>query len=188
METNRTEVRIAGFGGQGVVLAGIVFGRAAMIEGHQVVQTQSYGAEARGGAARSELVIADEAIVYPEVTAPQCLVALSQPALDRYGGDLQPGGILVVDEELVTTADHVHAGRLLGAEFTEWATRETGRALAANMVMLGFVSGATDLVTAAALREAVAEEVPKGTVETNLRAVDRGLALGRELLEASMSA
>src|SRR3974390_204435 len=98
----RTEVRIAGFGGQGVVLAGVLLGTAsAVTDGRRAVQTQSYGAAARGGGARSEGVISDEPIVYPRVTHPDILVAMSEEAMQKYGPDMRPGAFLFIDSDLV---------------------------------------------------------------------------------------
>ena len=176
VEEGRTEVRIAGFGGQGVVLAGVSLGKAAMLDGYQAVQTQSYGAEARGGAARSEIVIAGEPIIYPEVTAPNLMVALSQVALERYFPDLLDEATLIIDTELVTKVPE-RAGPVLGQSFTEVAGTDLGRPIVANMVMLGYLVGATGIVTAASLRQAVREGVPRGTEELNLKAMVRGAEL-----------
>lgn len=173
----RLEVRIAGFGGQGVVLAGVLLGRAALEEGRYAVQTQSYGAEARGGAARSEVVIASEPVLYPEVVAPHVLAVLSQPALDRYLPDLRDEGTLILDEELVSRVPERPAGRILRGRFTAVAAGELGRPIAANMVMLGFLVGATGLVAPDSLRQAVAKGVPPGTEQLNLKAVERGIEL-----------
>ena len=177
----RTEVRIGGFGGQGVVLAGVLLGQAALNDGRYAVQNQSYGAEARGGAARSEVVIADEPIIYPEVIAPQIMAVLSQAALDRYLPDLRPDGTLIIDTELVSQVPDRPQGKVLGGGFTEIAGQELGRPIVANMVMLGFLVEATGLVAQASLREAVGKGVPKGTEELNLNAVERGLELAARL-------
>ena len=173
----RTEVRIAGFGGQGVVLAGVLLGQAAVQDGRQAVQTQSYGAEARGGAARSEVIIADEPIVYPEVIAPQVMAVLSQPALDRYLAELPAGATLIVDAELVSQVPELPQTRVLRGAFARVAGGELGRLIVANMVMLGFLARATGLVTLASLREAVRRGVPPGTAELNLQAMERGMQM-----------
>jgi len=175
-EEGRTEVRIAGFGGQGVVLAGVSLGKAAMLDGYQAVQTQSYGAEARGGAARSEIVIANDPIIYPEVTAPNLMAALSQVALDRYLPDLRDDATLIIDTELVSQVPEREAP-VLGQSFTEVAGRDLGRPIVANMVMLGYLVGVTRVVTPASLRQAVREGVPPGTEELNLKAMERGAEL-----------
>ena len=176
MEEGRIEVRIAGFGGQGVVLAGICLGKAAMLDGYQAVQTQSYGAEARGGAARSEIVIAGEPIIYPDVTAPNLMVALSQVALERYLPDVRDDATLIIDTELVSQVPNREAP-VLRESFTEVAGRELGRPIVANMVMLGYLIEVTGVVSPASLRQAVKEGVPRGTEELNLKAMERGCEL-----------
>jgi 2-oxoglutarate ferredoxin oxidoreductase subunit gamma len=173
----RTEVRIAGFGGQGVVLAGVLLGRAALEEGRYAVQTQSYGAEARGGAARSEVIITDEPALYPEVVAPHIMAVMSQAALDRYLGDLRPDGLLVADAELVSRLPERPGGKVLGGRFTEVAGKELGRPIVANMVMLGFLAQVSGLVGLDSLREAVRKGVPPGTEALNLKALERGIEL-----------
>lgn len=178
----RTEVRIGGFGGQGIVLAGVLLGRAALDDGRHAVQNQSYGAEARGGAARSEVIVADGPIVYPEVVAPDILVCLSQAALDRYLKDLRPEGVLVVDAELVAQVPHWPGRGLCEQPFTAVAERELGRAIAANMVMLGFVAALTGVVGLPALKRAVAAGAPAGTEALNLRAVERGAEMAGVLV------
>ena len=172
-----TEVRIAGFGGQGVVLAGVLLGRSALADGLHAVQTQSYGAEARGGAARSEVIISSAPIVYPEVLAPHIMTAMSQAALDRYLSDLRADGTLIVDSELVSRIPDLPQTNILRAPFTHTAAQELGRPIVANMVMLGFLAASTDLVTRDSLQQAVRQGVPPGTEELNLKALERGMEL-----------
>lgn len=177
----KTEVRIAGFGGQGVVLAGVLLGRAAVLyDQKQVVQTQSYGAESRGGAARSEVIIADEPIIYPKVLNPDILVTMSQAALDKYGKDLKKGGTLIIDQDLVQTLPEGDDFKVYRSPFSEIASKEIGKTLVANMVMLGFVTSVTGIVSRDALRESVRTGVPKGTEEINLKAIEMGITLGEK--------
>jgi 2-oxoglutarate ferredoxin oxidoreductase subunit gamma len=174
----RIEIRIAGFGGQGVVLAGVIIGTAAVTyDGKNAVQTQSYGAEARGGAARSEVVLSDRQVVYPMVRRPDILVALSAPALEKFLGDLKPGGTLIVDEDLVKVDDGDY--RLYQASFSNTAVKELGRGVVANVVMLGFLAGVTDIVSEQAMVQAVKDNAPKGTEELNLKAFNLGLEMAR---------
>jgi 2-oxoglutarate ferredoxin oxidoreductase subunit gamma len=177
MGRGRQEVRIAGFGGQGVVLAGVVLGRAGMLDGRWAVQCQSYGAEARGGAARSEIVLDDEPILYPEVVAPDLMVLMSQVACDKYGADLAPEGRLIYETDLVSRLPDGLADHAAGAAFTAIAEEEVGRAIAANMVALGCMVGRTDVVSRSSLEQAIAETVPEGTAQLNLQACTRGLEL-----------
>ena len=174
----RTEIRIAGLGGQGVVLAGVLLGTAAAVyDKKHVVQTQSYGAEARGGAARSEVIISDNPIIYPKVLEPDILVAMSQTALDKYFGDLKTNGTLFIDEELVTALPERNNFKIYKARFSEAATQKLGRSIVANMIMLGFLTSLTKITSAGAITEAIRTGVPKGTEELNLKALE----LGREM-------
>lgn len=174
---SRTEIRIAGFGGQGVVLAGVILGTAAVIyDGKKAIQTQSYGAEARGGAARSEVILDEGEIVYPRVRRPDILVALSTPALEKFIGDLKPGGTLIVDEDLVKTEDTA-THKVYRAPFFTVAVKELGRSVVANVVMLGFLTGVTGIVSWEAMERAIQDTAPRGTEELNLRAFRKGLDL-----------
>ena len=173
----RTEIRIAGLGGQGVVLAGVLLGTAAAVyDKKHVTQTQSYGAEARGGAARAEVIISDSPIIYPKVLEPDILVAMSQPALDKYIGELKTNGTLFVDEELVTSLPKNNF-KIYKARFSEAASQKLKRNIVANIVMLGFLTSLTDIISAEAITEAIRTGVPKGTEELNLKALE----LGREM-------
>ncbi|MDP6778177.1 MAG: 2-oxoacid:acceptor oxidoreductase family protein [Candidatus Latescibacteria bacterium] len=173
----RTEVRIGGFGGQGVVLSGVLLGQAALNDGKYAVQQQSYGAEARGGAARSEVIVSDEPVLYPEVISPGVMAVLSQAALDRYVGDLLPDGILVVDADLVSEIPEDLRAEVHGGRFSEVAGKELGRPIVANMVMLGFLGEISGVVSREGLEASVASGVPKGTEALNLKALKRGMEL-----------
>ncbi len=165
------EVRICGFGGQGIVLSGLILGEAAMRAGFHAVQTQSYGPEARGGAARSEVVIADSAIDYPRVLAPDVTVALSQPGYDKYvGGGGDDGGLVVVDADLVEAAGVTDRPFMKTAE-------EVGQKIVTNIVMLGYLVRVLDLVPHDTLVETVLANVPSHTAEMNRAAADAGRAL-----------
>ncbi|MFC1540818.1 2-oxoacid:acceptor oxidoreductase family protein [Candidatus Latescibacterota bacterium] len=171
----RTDIRIAGFGGQGVVLAGVLFGKAAVIsEGKHAIQTQSYGAAARGGAARSDVIVSDEAIVYPNITAPDVLVAFTTEAYNKNAKELKPDAIVIIDEGLVTVPEETPF-RIYAVPATNTAVNEFGRAIVANMIMLGFLSAATGIVSAGSLEETIRTSVPKGTEELNIAAFRRGL-------------
>ncbi len=171
----RVEIRFAGYGGQGVVLAGVLLGTAAVLhENRHAVQTQSYGAAARGGAARSDVIVSDEPILYPRVVRPDILAVMSGPALDKYLAGIAPGALLVLDSDLVTppegTGHHIHAIRA-----THIAASELGKSIVANMVMLGAVVAASGVVSADAVRAAIREGVPKGTENLNIAAFERGV-------------
>ena len=168
----RQEIRIAGFGGQGTILAGVVLGEAAVRAGHHAVQTQSYGPESRGGAARSEVVVADEPIDYPRVSRADVLVALSQGGYDKYGEDLAPDGIVVVDEDLVE-ADAAVGERLRVQPFTKTA-EGVGHQIVTNIVMLGYLAALTGVVPHDVLEATVLDNVPPHTRDLNRAAVRAG--------------
>jgi 2-oxoglutarate ferredoxin oxidoreductase subunit gamma len=168
----KKEIRICGFGGQGIILAGVVLGEAATRAGFQAVQTQSYGPESRGGAARAEVVISSAPIDYPRVTRADVIVALSQEGFDKYSSDLADGGVIVVDQDLVD-ADGAKA-----LPFTVTA-QEVGHKIVSNIVMLGYLSALLEFIPDDILEETVLANIPKGTEELNRRAVRAGRALHR---------
>ncbi len=174
----RKEIRIAGFGGQGIVLSGVVIGTAAAVFGDRFAsQTQSYGPEARGGACKSEVVISGEPVDYPMAMDLEVLVTMSQEALDKYVGDLREGGILIVDEDLVRRVPDDMSFSLHSIAATTVAEKELGRRIVANMVMLGALVGISGIVSREELEEAVKMMVPEGTEELNIKAVRRGYEL-----------
>lgn len=172
---SRIECRISGFGGQGVMLAGVVLGLAAILDGKNAAHTQSYGPEARGGAARSDLVISDEEIDTLLVTKPNIVVAMSQEAYDKYLYG-KPFDYAFVDSSMVQLKD-VQSERLYAIPVTKYTVDEFGLKLVANMVMLGVINRVTKIVSDDALRQAVEESVPSKTVDLNLKAVNYGLSL-----------
>jgi 2-oxoglutarate ferredoxin oxidoreductase subunit gamma len=174
----RYEVRLAGTGGQGAILAGIILAEAAIRDGKQVVQTQSYGPEARGGASRSEVLISDGQILYPEVIHPDITLCMSQEACDQYSGQVQKNGLLILDADHVSRAPTTRAVRV---PMTTLAQEVTGRAIAANVVGLGVLAALTGLVSREALEEAVRARAPRGTAALNLRALAAGYEEVREL-------
>jgi 2-oxoglutarate ferredoxin oxidoreductase subunit gamma len=171
--SSRYEIRLAGSGGQGLILAGIILAEAAGVyDGKFVCQTQSYGPEARGGASKAEVVISDAEIDYPKAIQPDVLLALNQRSLEVFSADLKPGGLLLVDADLVKEAP---ASRVLALPFTRIA-RELGRVMAANIVALGALAQLTGAVSLESLTAAVLARVPKGTEDLNRRALAAGVA------------
>ena len=178
-KTGRKELRIAGFGGQGVVLSGQILGKAAAIyDKGFAAMTQSYGPEARGGSCTSEVVISGEPIDYPYVTTPQVLVILAQEAYINYAFDLPKDTLVVIDPDLVKP-DPAQKPVPLSIPATRMA-REMGRVVVANITMLGFLSAVSDLISYQALRDSVLASVPPGTEEFNLKAFDLGHTYGLE--------
>ena len=176
-------MRIAGFGGQGVILSGLILSVAAGIhEGKEVAQTQSYGPESRGGACRAEVVISDEEIDYIKPMDPDLLVAMSQPALDRYINEVdRKRAAVLVDSSLVASIPSGIA-HLYALPLTDIAEFRLGKKIVANMVMLGALSAITALVSYEALVGAVKGTVPKKTVELNLAALKEGFQEGAKLV------
>lgn len=183
----RHEIRIAGFGGQGVILAGMVLGRAATIyEGRHVTLTQSFGPEARGSAASVDLIVASEPVLYPYLTEPDILVAMSQEAYTRFVAALKPQGLLLYEQDLVSCEPARCDLRALGVPATRLA-EELGRKLVLNMVLVGFLTGVTGLVSAEAVQKSIADSVPKGTESLNTSAFHRGLDYAAALQPAAIS-
>jgi len=178
--TKRTEIRLAGEGGQGMILAGIILAEAAAIyDGKNVVQTQSYGPEARGGASKSEVIIAEGEIDFPEVISADVQMVMSQEACDKYAGTLKKGGLLIVDQDKV---GRVPTTRAVKAPITRLAVEATGKAITANVVALGLLVGLTEVVSRDAIAKAVTARAPKGTEELNLTALAAGFAAAERLL------
>lgn len=168
----RTEIRLAGEGGQGMILAGIILAEAAAIYDQKMaVQTQSYGPEARGGASKSEVVIAAGEIDHPEVMAADVVVTLSQEAYDKYAKSVKPGGLLIVDDEKVS---RIEAAQAVKIPVSRLAFETTGRAITANTVALGVLVGLTGVVSREAIEKAVTARAPRGTEEMNRKALQAG--------------
>ena len=172
----RTEIRIAGLGGQGVVLAGHILGKAAVNDGLHVVQTQSYGAEARGSAAKSEVILSNKKVGFPMVRKSDVLVAMSQTALDKHLRDLKENGILIVDTDMVQEIPSVKA-KVFKVEATKIAETELKSKLYANMVMVGAIARITKLVTQTAVEKAIGETFMGESKEKNTVAFRAGLSL-----------
>jgi 2-oxoglutarate ferredoxin oxidoreductase subunit gamma len=178
MARRRIEIRLGGTGGQGAILAGILLAEAAIRDGRNVAQTQSYGPEARGGASRSEVVISDDEIDYPKVIQADITLCMSQKACDRYGPQMASDGLLIVD------ADHVvrtPTSREVQVPLTKLAQEATGREIVANVVGLGVLAGLTGIVSREALEEAIRNHAPRGTTEHNLKALAAGFEAARQI-------
>ncbi len=176
---SRREMRIAGFGGQGVVLAGNIVGQAVAVYDKQYAAfTQNYGPEARGGSCTAEVVASEEAIGYPYLTDPKLVVILSQDAFNKYGKNLPNDTQLVIDPDLVKPGpDEKHPYLAVP---TNRMAREMGRAVVANIILLGFLAAVSNFVSAEALRKSVLATVPKGTGEFNMKAFELGYKYGLE--------
>jgi 2-oxoglutarate ferredoxin oxidoreductase subunit gamma len=171
---NKVEIRIGGSGGQGIVLAAQILGKAAVLDGKNALQTQAYGAEARGSLAKSEVVISDGKIGFPAVRKSDVLVAMNQESLNALLKDLKETGILIVDSTNVTAKPEIKA-KVHKFPFTETAQTEFGERIYANMLMLGAITKLTKLVSQKAMEKAIEENVSKKTTQTNIKAFRRGM-------------
>lgn len=169
-----TQVRIAGFGGQGIVLAGKILGQAAaLFEGKHAVMTQNYGPEARGGACSADVVISPTRIYYPRVTTPDVLVLMAEEAARTYGPNTTPDAVILVNDDLVRAVPQGTGLDVRAVPATSMAEK-LGRVIMANIVMLGFVTATTGLVSYAAMKKAILASIPPGTDKPNLAAFQAG--------------
>ncbi|MHC4660746.1 MAG: 2-oxoacid:acceptor oxidoreductase family protein [Planctomycetota bacterium] len=181
-ENKRHEVRVTGFGGQGVILCGHIIGKAAALFDHKFsTMTQSFGPEARGSACSSQVIIEPEHVEYPYVTRPNILIAMSQDAFNKYLPEIADDALILYDSSLVTIeklpSDKQTAYGIPATKIAE----ELGRRIVLNIVMLGFFSAIADVLSQRAMRKAVLKSVPKGTEEFNMRAFSEGLDYGLKL-------
>lgn len=177
--TNRVEVRICGLGGQGVVLAGQILGRGAVYDGLNVVQTQSYGAEARGSNAKSEVIISDGKIGFPLVRRCDVMIAMSQQSLDLSVKDLKEDSVLIVDDGLIERVPEGLKAKVFRVAATKTAENMFKSKLYANIIMLGAVTKITRLATANSMEKAIAEGLPESVREANIDAFRKGLELAQ---------
>jgi 2-oxoglutarate ferredoxin oxidoreductase subunit gamma len=176
---DRYEIRLAGEGGQGMILAGVILAEAAAVhDGLNAVQTQSYGPEARGGASRSEVILARGEIDFPKVMSADLLLCMSQEACDKFYPQVKDEGLIVVD---LSNVSRLPSHRAIAVPISQIAEETTGRRITASMVALGLVCGLTGLVTREALERAVSERVPAGFEEMNLKALAAGFGEAERL-------
>lgn len=179
---SRIEIKIGGFGGQGVILSGYIVGRAASIyDSKYATMIQAFGPEARGSACSAQVIVSPALVAYPYITSPQILIVMSQEAYTKFSPELAEGGTLITEEELVSPRNL----RKDLKHFSIPATRiaeELGKRLVVNIVMMGFSTAVAKFVDPEAMRKAVSASVPKGTEELNLKAFNRGYDYGVKLL------
>ena len=172
----RKEIRIAGFGGQGVGLAGNILGKAlALYDELETVMTQAYGPEARGGASSADVVVSDRTIAYPFIQHPDILVALSQEAYTKFYPATKSEGLVLIDKDLVTPQSTKHLYPIPATRLAE----EMGRRIVANMIVLGFFPAVTGLVSRQAVEKAIETTVKAKTVPFNLEAFAKGFEYRR---------
>ena len=175
------EVRLAGLGGQGIILAGIIVAEAAGIhEGKEVVQTQAYGAAARGGFSRSDVVICDEEILYPKASKLDFLLAMSQSAYEENLPSLKKGGVLLVDSTYVS---EMSGPNIYAIPFSKIAREKFGRENVANIITLGAITQIFPIISKESMEKAVLSRVPKRFVEMNKKAFKEGVKAGKKILK-----
>lgn len=178
-----TEIRFSGFGGQGIIRCGLITGKAlSLFEGKQATMNQSFGPEARGSACSSQLLVDEERVLYPYITRPEILISMSQEAYDKYEPELREDGILIIDEDLVNPKSPRGEIKLYSIPATRFA-EELGNRIIANLVMLGFVSAVTKIVSPESMKKALPGLVPDRYVELNKKAFDQGHEYGLNVLE-----
>ncbi len=177
----RYEVRLSGQGGQGMITAGIILAEAASIyNGHNALQSQSYGPEARGGASKSEVIISDQDIDHPKAENIDFLLAISQEAYDKYAKDVKPEGIILIDKTDVTPNPEITT-KTYAVPITD-IVYEIGKSFVINIVSLGALAEIAKIVSPEAIEKAIVNRVPKGTEEINLRAFEAGRMAARKVI------
>ncbi len=174
----KTEIRLTGSGGQGLILAGIILAEAAITAGLNAIQTQSYGPEARGGASKAEVIISNHEIDFPKVDRPDLILALTQTAAETYIRTVKADGTVILDSS-VRVPEGVHAARILHVPILDTAKNVVGKSIVSNIVALGFIAEYTGLVNRENIENAVLSRVPKGTEDLNRRALDEGYKLAQ---------
>lgn len=177
----RFEIRLAGSGGQGLVLGGVIFSEAAAIyDGKFATQTQSYGPESRGGASKSEIVISDEEIDYPKATNPDVILLFTEEAFNKYLPSANKDAIIIVDKDLVRSKIPEDFKNVVEVPLTRIAKEGVGREFVANIVALGLIREITGIVSEKSLENALLARVPKGTEEMNKKALKLGKEAAKE--------
>lgn len=173
------EFRLSGTGGQGVIMLGVILAEAAITSGLNALQSQSYGPEARGGASRCEVIIAEEDIDFPKVQEPDYVLCLSQAAADKYAKNLAPNVELILDDRIVL-ASEAGTEKIYRLPILSTAKNVIGKEITANIVSLGVLLEITKLFEKEVMIEAVLHRVPKGTEALNINAIEAGIKLVHE--------
>ena len=182
-----TEIRIAGFGGQGVILSAVVIGKAGCIyQAGYSTMTQNFGPEARGGACSAQVILSDSPVLYPYVTRPDILVVMSQEAYTLFSPQLKDTGTLIIEEDLVRIGELPAGVRVYSIPATRIA-EELGKKMVLNIVMVGFFGAISQAVDPDALRNAVAASVPEAYRDLNRKAFDKGYEYGIKTLNGEIT-
>lgn len=176
---DQKEIRLSGSGGQGLILAGIILAEAAILDGKNTIQSQSYGPEARGGASKAEVIISDNVINYPKVRNCDLMLSLTQVACDKYISQLNAGGILIIDDSIEKpNRNDITVYKL---PIIKTAATDIGRIMVSNIVALGALNGISNIVNENSLKKAILNRVPRGTENLNENAFNAGLHLAKAL-------
>lgn len=181
---NKVELRLTGSGGQGLILASIILGEAAVMNQKKVIQSQSYGPEARGGFSKSEVIISDDEIDYPKVQNTNLLLSLTQEALNKYAADTNEDTILLIDSSL-RIPQNIPACKVVSIPILKAASKLTGKQVAANIIAIGAINAMLHVVSHESLETAVLNRVPKGTEELNRRSLQEGYKLVKRIKKSS---
>ncbi len=177
-----SEIRFSGFGGQGIIRCGLIAGKAlSLFDNKQATMTQSFGPEARGSACSSQLVVSDDRVLYPYISAPEILVSMSQEAYEKYEPELRDDGILLLDKDLVKPKPPREKIKSYSVPSTRFA-EELGNRIIANLVMLGFFTAITRIVSPEAMKKALPGLVPGRFLELNKKAFDKGYEYGKKIM------
>lgn len=177
-----TEIRFSGFGGQGIIRCGLITGKAlSLYDNKHATMTQSFGPEARGSACSSQLVVSDDRVLYPYISTPEILISMSQEAYEKYEPELSKEGTLIIDKDLVKMKPARGKIKIYSVPSTRFA-EELGNRITANLVMLGFFSSVTGIVSADAMKKALPGLVPGRFLDLNIKAFDKGYDYGKEVL------
>jgi 2-oxoglutarate ferredoxin oxidoreductase subunit gamma len=178
-----TDIRFSGFGGQGIIRCGLIAGKAlSLFDNKHATMTQSFGPEARGSACSSQLVVSEDRVLYPYLTLPDILISMSQEAYDKYEPELKDDGILIIDTDLVKPKEVRGKITMWNVPSTRFA-EELGNRIIANLVMLGFFTSITKIVSAAAMKKALPGLVPDRFLDLNIHAFDKGYEYGLKVLD-----
>jgi len=178
-----TEIRFSGFGGQGIIRCGLITGKAlSLFDDKNATLTQSFGPEARGSACSSQLVVSDDRVLYPYISRPEILISMSQEAYEKYEPELRDDGILIIDKDLVKMKPPRGKIKFYAVPSTRFA-EELGNRIIANLVMLGFFTAVTKVVSPEAVKKALPGLVPGRFLDLNIKAFDKGYDYGQQILK-----
>lgn len=175
--SSRIEIRLSGSGGQGLILAGIILAEAAILDGKNAIQAQTYGPEARGGASKAEVIIADGEIAFPKVQNADVLLAMTQKACDKYLSTLKMNGLLIIDDSVSVNPVNFENFHVVQIPIISTATEKLNKVMVANIIAVAAIRELTDAVTRKSLEEAVLKRVPPGTGPLNQQALMEGYKL-----------